>query len=217
MQAADIKGGSHGSEPMDTTSPRGSSASEGGTSSVAHVKGEKSSPDVEQKTEASSSTAGGSGGATTSGVSALQLPPSEGNVATASAAGLAAAAVKAKVRGLEWKREKGQKKTDCCCLCVQHLASVEERKIKSLVAMLVETQMKKLEIKLKHFEQLEAIMDRERESVSNTHYIIETFLGIGVPGDWCSGIYMYPFKLCMTLCLCTYGLIDCCCDSILYS
>ena len=43
---------------------------------------------------------------------------------------------------------------------------MEERKIKSLVAMLVETQMKKLEIKLKHFEQLEAIMDRERESVS---------------------------------------------------
>ena len=50
---------------------------------------------------------------------------------------------------------------------MQHLASVEERKIKSLVAMLVETQMKKLEIKLKHFEQLEAIMDRERESVRN--------------------------------------------------
>ena len=57
-------------------------------------------------------------------------------------------------------------RTDCC-LSAQHLASVEERKIKSLVAMLVETQMKKLEIKLKHFEQLEAIMDRERESVSN--------------------------------------------------
>lgn len=48
----------------------------------------------------------------------------------------------------------------------QHLASVEERKIKSLVALLVETQMKKLEIKLRHFEELEAIMDRERESVS---------------------------------------------------
>ena len=43
---------------------------------------------------------------------------------------------------------------------------MEERKIKSLVALLVETQMKKLEIKLKHFEDLEAIMDRERESVS---------------------------------------------------
>ena len=52
---------------------------------------------------------------------------------------------------------------------MQHLASVEERKIKSLVAMLVETQMKKLEIKLKHFEQLEAIMDRERESVMIQH------------------------------------------------
>uniref|UniRef100_A0A3Q4C154 Uncharacterized protein n=1 Tax=Mola mola TaxID=94237 RepID=A0A3Q4C154_MOLML len=47
-----------------------------------------------------------------------------------------------------------------------HLAAVEERKIKSLVALLVETQMKKLEIKLRHFEELETIMDREREAVS---------------------------------------------------
>lgn len=43
---------------------------------------------------------------------------------------------------------------------------MEERKIKSLVALLVETQMKKLEIKLRHFEELETIMDREREAVS---------------------------------------------------
>lgn len=57
---------------------------------------------------------------------------------------------------------------DCHChLChEQHLAAVEERKIKSLVALLVETQMKKLEIKLRHFEELETIMDREREAVS---------------------------------------------------
>ncbi|OPJ69973.1 hypothetical protein AV530_008460 [Patagioenas fasciata monilis] len=66
----------------------------------------------------------------------------EGNLSTAAAAALAAAAVKAK-----------------------HLAAVEERKIKSLVALLVETQMKKLEIKLRHFEELETIMDREREAV----------------------------------------------------
>ena len=33
------------------------------------------------------------------------------------------------------------------------------------MALLVETQMKKLEIKLRHFEELEAIMDREREAV----------------------------------------------------
>ncbi|XP_042200284.1 SWI/SNF complex subunit SMARCC2 isoform X2 [Callorhinchus milii] len=66
----------------------------------------------------------------------------EGNLATAAAAALAAAAVKAK-----------------------HLAAVEERKIKSLVALLVETQMKKLEIKLRHFEELETIMDREREAL----------------------------------------------------
>lgn len=50
---------------------------------------------------------------------------------------------------------------------LQHLAAVEERKIKSLVALLVETQMKKLEIKLRHFEELETIMDREKEAVSD--------------------------------------------------
>ncbi|XP_033126570.1 SWI/SNF complex subunit SMARCC1-like [Anneissia japonica] len=66
----------------------------------------------------------------------------EGNISTAAAAALAAAAVKAK-----------------------HLAQVEERKIKSLVAFLVETQMKKLEIKLRHFEELETIMDQEREAL----------------------------------------------------
>uniref|UniRef100_A0A3B4DGK8 SWI/SNF related BAF chromatin remodeling complex subunit C1b n=1 Tax=Pygocentrus nattereri TaxID=42514 RepID=A0A3B4DGK8_PYGNA len=66
----------------------------------------------------------------------------EANIATAAAAALASAATKAK-----------------------HLAAVEERKIKSLVALLVETQMKKLEIKLRHFEELETIMDREKEAL----------------------------------------------------
>lgn len=66
----------------------------------------------------------------------------DAQLSTAAAAALGAAAVKAK-----------------------HLAAVEERKIKSLVALLVETQMKKLEIKLRHFEELEAIMDRERETL----------------------------------------------------
>lgn len=61
---------------------------------------------------------------------------------SAAAAALAAAAVKAK-----------------------HLAAVEERKIKSLVALLVETQMKKLEIKLRHFEELETTMEKEREGL----------------------------------------------------
>ncbi|XP_070702512.1 SWI/SNF complex subunit SMARCC1b [Pempheris klunzingeri] len=66
----------------------------------------------------------------------------EGSVSVAAAAALASAATKAK-----------------------HLAAVEERKIKSLVALLVETQMKKLEIKLRHFEELETIMDREKEAL----------------------------------------------------
>ncbi|CAF0764172.1 unnamed protein product [Didymodactylos carnosus] len=46
---------------------------------------------------------------------------------------------------------------------VAYLASIEERKIKSAVAQVVEMQIKKLEIKLRHFEELETIMDRERE------------------------------------------------------
>lgn len=66
----------------------------------------------------------------------------DGQLSAAAASALGAAAVKAK-----------------------HLAAVEERKIKSLVALLVETQMKKLEIKLRHFEELEAIMDKERETL----------------------------------------------------
>ncbi|XP_069122462.1 SWI/SNF complex subunit SMARCC1-like [Argopecten irradians] len=72
----------------------------------------------------------------------LSKRKADGNVATAAASALASAAVKAK-----------------------HLAAVEERKIKSLVALLVETQMKKLEIKLRHFEELETIMDRERDAL----------------------------------------------------
>ncbi|CAD5122759.1 DgyrCDS11167 [Dimorphilus gyrociliatus] len=68
----------------------------------------------------------------------------DAQVAAAAASALASAAVKAK-----------------------HLAAMEERKIKSLVALLVETQMKKLEIKLRHFEELEAIMDKERELLDN--------------------------------------------------
>uniref|UniRef100_A0A6M2DZV0 Putative chromatin remodeling factor subunit n=1 Tax=Xenopsylla cheopis TaxID=163159 RepID=A0A6M2DZV0_XENCH len=66
----------------------------------------------------------------------------DSNLQSAAAAALASAAVKAK-----------------------HLAAVEERKIKSLVALLVETQMKKLEIKLRHFEELETTMEREREGL----------------------------------------------------
>lgn len=67
---------------------------------------------------------------------------------------------------------------------------MEERRIKSLVAQLVETQMKKLEMKLRHFEELEAIMDKEREAVGAfilyfclwNRSIIGIFDAIGVDG-----------------------------------
>lgn len=64
----------------------------------------------------------------------------KGNNTTAAPAALASAATKAK-----------------------HLATVEKGKIKSLVALLVETQMKKLKIKLSYFEELGTIMDRDKE------------------------------------------------------
>jgi SWI/SNF related-matrix-associated actin-dependent regulator of chromatin subfamily C len=67
---------------------------------------------------------------------------SEIELKNAAASALAAAAVKAR-----------------------QLALTEEKKIKSTVSLLVETQLKKLEIKLRHFEELEGIMDRERENV----------------------------------------------------
>ncbi|CAF3120258.1 unnamed protein product, partial [Rotaria sp. Silwood2] len=66
----------------------------------------------------------------------------ERDIQAAAASALAAASVKAK-----------------------YLASIEERKIKTLVAQVVEMQIKKLEIKLRHFEELESIMDREREMI----------------------------------------------------
>ncbi len=72
----------------------------------------------------------------------ITTPINENEIKTAAAAALAAAAVKAR-----------------------HLANIEEKKIKSSVAQLVETQLKKLEIKLRHFEELEALMDRERETL----------------------------------------------------
>ncbi|CAB1350640.1 unnamed protein product [Coregonus sp. 'balchen'] len=82
------------------------------------------------------------GGGRDEGRRRAELEFVDGTVVKAAAAALASAATKAK-----------------------HLSAVEERKIKSLVALLVETQMKKLEIKLRHFEELETIMDREKEAL----------------------------------------------------
>lgn len=61
------------------------------------------------------------------------------------------------------------------------MASVEDRKIKSLVAMVVEYQMRKLELKMKQFEELEAIMDRERETVIFYTMIIRVDVDFDLP------------------------------------
>ncbi|KAI3413864.1 hypothetical protein GPALN_011339 [Globodera pallida] len=49
----------------------------------------------------------------------------------------------------------------------KYLVGVEEKRMKALVAQLVEAQMKKFELKLKHFEELEQLMDRERETLES--------------------------------------------------
>ncbi|KAJ9584608.1 hypothetical protein L9F63_021050 [Diploptera punctata] len=97
---------------------------------------EDGTPDKEEKTDEVTGTT------ETSGETEQERLVKDAQLQSAAAAALAAAAVKAK-----------------------HLAAVEERKIKSLVALLVETQMKKLEIKLRHFEELETTMEREREGL----------------------------------------------------
>jgi SWI/SNF related-matrix-associated actin-dependent regulator of chromatin subfamily C len=82
----------------------------------------------------------------------------ERDIKAAAASALGAAAVKAKVELIITKFSPMN-----FSFFLQYLASIEERKIKSAVAQVVEMQIKKLEIKLRHFEELETIMDRERE------------------------------------------------------
>lgn len=142
-----------------TATSSSSSSSSGAAAGTAASESDEKGDTTAQKQQQQASTTGPDGADDKSGavnaaadghnkndmatkVTAAFDPKEKGNVITAAAAALAAAAVKAK-----------------------HLAGVEERKIKSLVALLVETQMKKLEIKLRHFEELEAIMDREREAL----------------------------------------------------
>lgn len=74
---------------------------------------------------------------------------SEDHLSTAAARALKAAAIKAK-----------------------HLATIEERKIKSLVSVLVDTQLKKLDIKMKHYEELESHIDKERDAVDTQQELL---------------------------------------------
>ena len=67
----------------------------------------------------------------------------ESQISAAAAAALGSAAVKA-----------------------NHLAEMKDRELRTLVSLLVEVQFQKLLIKMQHFEELEEIMDKEREMVS---------------------------------------------------
>ncbi|XP_020818584.1 SWI/SNF complex subunit SMARCC2 isoform X2 [Drosophila serrata] len=137
--AAAASGGSD--EDMKDLSKKDDPAASASGAADVDIKTEDSSGDGETK-DGGNDGKEGSGANAGTGTAAKEGAFSENNMQTAAAAALASAAVKAK-----------------------HLAALEERKIKSLVALLVETQMKKLEIKLRHFEELEATMEREREGL----------------------------------------------------
>lgn len=126
-----------------TTDKRETDIGNGDKSAETSDAGKKSDGLTDEKTESGGEEKPQDNGKAGQELTEKERLLNEAQLSTAAAAALGAAAVKAK-----------------------HLAAVEERKIKSLVAFLVETQMKKLEIKLRHFEELEAIMDREMESVS---------------------------------------------------
>lgn len=48
----------------------------------------------------------------------------------------------------------------------KYLASIEESKIRSMAVSLMETQQRKLELKMKHFEELESLIEREHNSIA---------------------------------------------------
>lgn len=48
----------------------------------------------------------------------------------------------------------------------KHLASIEERNIRSMAINLMETQQRKLELKMKHFEELESLIEKEYNSIA---------------------------------------------------
>lgn len=73
-----------------------------------------------------------------------EKPLNQDDLSAAAACALSAAAVRAK-----------------------HLASIEERKIKSLVTVLIDTQLKKLNIKMKHYEELETLSGKERTAIES--------------------------------------------------
>eukprot|EP00850_Spirogloea_muscicola_P007215 SM000036S13259 [mRNA] locus=s36:210416:217077:+ [translate_table: standard] len=105
---------------------------------------------TEQQAGAPATASASQDGVLTAGV--MDGPTSALRLRVAAATGLAAAAVKAKL-----------------------LADAEEREIQRLVAEVMEQQVKKLELKLRHFEDLEDLLLKERDQVERTrqHLIAE--------------------------------------------
>lgn len=63
---------------------------------------------------------------------------------------------------------------------------MEERKLRQLTMVLIDLQIKKMEIKMKHFEELEKLMEEEGQSVrggillTDNHMILTLDLGYDV-------------------------------------
>ena len=60
----------------------------------------------------------------------------------------------------------------------KHLATQEERKIRSLVAVLVDFQVKKMELKMKQLDELELMLEKQRETIENQRRQVKLYLWV---------------------------------------
>ncbi|GBG77115.1 hypothetical protein CBR_g23440 [Chara braunii] len=132
--------------PMEVDAKDKPTTEEAGAFSAGVPGGSKETGDKETRLEAAPRTEGDDGAeegsAKHEAAKPVEEPPSALQVRAAAATAIAAAAVKAKL-----------------------LADQEEREIQRLVASVIEMQLKKLEIKLRYFDELEDLLEKEREQI----------------------------------------------------
>ena len=128
----------------------------------------------------------------------LEQGLSEDELKQAAKAALDAAADKAKVGKHRLCLPDGSRRRSCSMLathltcCVQGLVLAAERRMKALTACLVETQLNKMEIKLRHFEELESLLDTQHQKVSAISHCHNTSLHSYPLSFLCNSSHMAP-------------------------
>ena len=60
------------------------------------------------------------------------------------------------------------------------MATQEERKIRSLVAVLVDFQLKKMDLKMKQLDELETMLEKERETIENQRRQVNIYFNLKI-------------------------------------